>query len=207
MKIYTFFTDSHKSLLDIFLKNFPYNENTELNIKWFPQECKDGSYMSDGWVSTMRRKVEYILQSLNETPEGEWFVHSDCDIVLFDGRYDAGSYAISSSYDDFSNVLSITSADFISTGESREYYMENVPYPPSFPGNIYGASIDIALLGIPDGAAVTDFRIWSLNGEACDFIGMGSLSPAAHCPEPATMLLFGTGLAGFGVFRKKFKKA
>lgn len=85
MKIYTFFTDSHKCLLDIFLKNFPYSENTELNIKWFPQECKDGSYMSDGWVSTMRRKVEYILQSLNETPEGEWFVHSDCDIVLFDG--------------------------------------------------------------------------------------------------------------------------
>ena len=29
---------------------------------------------------------------------------------------------------------------------------------------------------------------------------------AAHTPQPATMILFGTGLAGLGVFRKKFRK-
>jgi hypothetical protein len=87
MKVYTFFTDSHRKLFDIFEKNFPYKE-AELNVKWFPQECNTGSYMTDGWISTMKRKVEYILQSLEETPEGEWFVHSDCDIVLFDGWTD-----------------------------------------------------------------------------------------------------------------------
>lgn len=87
MKVYTFFTDSHRKLFDIFEKQFPYAE-AELNVKWFPQECKTGSYMAEGWTSTMRKKVEYILQSLKETPENEWFVHSDCDIALFPGWTD-----------------------------------------------------------------------------------------------------------------------
>lgn len=85
MKFYTFLTDSHKELFNIFIKHFPFKENIELVVKWMPQECVSGSFMRPGWNNTMRRKVEYVIQSLNETPEGEWFVHSDCDIVLFDG--------------------------------------------------------------------------------------------------------------------------
>ena len=138
------------------------------------------------------------------------------DLVLFDARYDAGAYAISSSYDDFTNTFSIASSAFITTGESRDYYLEKWPNPRSFTATIYGAAIDLSLLGIPDGADVTEFRVWSLNGIRSDFIGMGSLStistlstsasPVAQTPEPATMLLFGAGLAGLCVFRKKFKK-
>lgn len=88
MKVYTFFTDSHRELLDIFLAQFPYDADTEVVVKYLPQECKKGEFMSDGWISTMKRKVEYVLQALNETPHGEWFVHADCDIVLFDGWKD-----------------------------------------------------------------------------------------------------------------------
>jgi hypothetical protein len=133
--------------------------------------------------------------------------NAGADLVLFDARYDAGAYAISSSYDGFSNILSLAPSAFINTGESRSYYLEGCPYPTSFSAIIYGAAIDLSLLGIPDGADVTSFRIWSLNGTRSDFIGMGSLSsPSMQNPEPATMLLFGAGLAGFGVFRKKFTK-
>lgn len=132
--------------------------------------------------------------------------NAGADLVLFDARYDAGYYAISSSYDDFSNIFSILPSAFISTGESRSYYLEGCPIPRPFSATIYGAEIDLSLLGIPDGADVTSFRIWSLNGTGSDFIGMGSLTPAMHNPEPATMLLFGAGLAGLGVFRKRFTK-
>lgn len=85
MRVYTFFTDSHKKLFDVFLKNFPYNVDTELNIKWFPQECREGCYMTEGWLVTMKRKVEYIIEALNETKENDWFVHCDCDVLLFEG--------------------------------------------------------------------------------------------------------------------------
>lgn len=88
MKVYTFFTDSHKEIMNIFLENFPHDVQTELVIKYFPQECQTGAYMADGWKNTMNRKVDYVRQALDETKEGEWFVHSDCDILLFDGWRD-----------------------------------------------------------------------------------------------------------------------
>jgi hypothetical protein len=88
MRTYTFYTDSHREIFEIFEKNFPYDANSQLNVKWFPQECQTGSYMTDGWNSTMKRKVEYILEALNETKENNWFVHCDCDILLFKGWTD-----------------------------------------------------------------------------------------------------------------------
>lgn len=65
------------------MENFPESEEDEIIVRKFPQECKDASFMTDGWNSTMRKKVQYIIDALSNTKEDEWFVHADCDIVLF----------------------------------------------------------------------------------------------------------------------------
>lgn len=85
MKLYTFYTDSHSELMQVFLKNFPYSEKVDVVIRKMPQECKTAAFMSEGWNNTMTKKVEYILHALSETPENEWFVHADSDILLFSG--------------------------------------------------------------------------------------------------------------------------
>ncbi len=40
--------------------------------------------MSEGWSNTMRRKIDYILYSLEHTKEHGIFIHSDIDIVFYD---------------------------------------------------------------------------------------------------------------------------
>lgn len=85
MKVYTFFTDSHRPLLDIFIKHFPFSIDHELVVKWLPQDCPSACFGAHGWNETMRRKVEFVQQSFSEVPEGAWFLHSDCDVVLFEG--------------------------------------------------------------------------------------------------------------------------
>jgi hypothetical protein len=83
MKIYTFFTDTHKIFLDTFIESFPFEENFDLEIKYFPQECNKGVFESDGWDRTMKKKIEYILYSLEQTNDGDIFIHSDIDIQFF----------------------------------------------------------------------------------------------------------------------------
>lgn len=81
MKIYTFFTDTHKKLLyDYFIPSlYLYENNIELNIKKVPQACPSGLYCSSGWYSTMTEKVRYVIQACQEN-HGKIFIYSDCDV-------------------------------------------------------------------------------------------------------------------------------
>lgn len=83
MKVYTFFSDSHKVFIETFVNSFPFEDGFDLEIRYFPQECPTAKYRTDGWKKTMKRKIEYIIHSLKETQMNEFFIHADIDIQFF----------------------------------------------------------------------------------------------------------------------------
>lgn len=83
IKIYTFFTDTHRIFLKRFLNTFPFEEDIDLQIRYIKQECESGSFMKDGWLRTMERKVQYVIDALEETKDNEWFMHVDVDVQFF----------------------------------------------------------------------------------------------------------------------------
>jgi hypothetical protein len=86
VKTYTFYSDSHKHILhDYYLKTFPFEDDLELVVRKIPQDCPSASFMHQGWMSAMRKKMEYVMDSILETKgKDEFFIHSDCDIIFFD---------------------------------------------------------------------------------------------------------------------------
>jgi hypothetical protein len=81
MKFFTFYSDSHKHLLDLFLKSFFKNCNLDLIVRKIEQKCS-GDYHSNGWQESMINKIQYIIDSLNQCNDGEIMIHSDCDILI-----------------------------------------------------------------------------------------------------------------------------
>jgi len=80
MKVFTFYSESHVQMFeDWFKKTLP--DDVELVCKEIPQECSSGNFEADGWMRSMYRKVDYIIECCKE--EKEIFVHSDCDIQFF----------------------------------------------------------------------------------------------------------------------------
>lgn len=79
MKIYTFYSDSHKSLYNLFLESISKtNPNLEIETDILPQEGS-GSFMEEGWEKTMTGKVDQIIKACRR---GEIFIHSDSDVVF-----------------------------------------------------------------------------------------------------------------------------
>ena len=84
MKLITFFSKSHACLYKKFMNTFPYDEDVDLIVRYMPQEC-DGNYdtWNENWMKTMYRKVQYIIDYLDELKNGELLIHADIDIVFY----------------------------------------------------------------------------------------------------------------------------
>ncbi len=83
MKLYTFYTDSHKKLLcEYFLPSL--QDNYDLIISKKDQLSESGVYMESGWIDTMYYKVDTIIKGITDNIANEdWFIHCDIDIQFF----------------------------------------------------------------------------------------------------------------------------
>jgi len=84
MKAFTFFSESHRHLLDLLVKSFLNHSNIDLVIRKIPQEC-NGDYHSDGWGDSMCKKIKYIIDSLSMCEDNEIMIHIDSDIIINHG--------------------------------------------------------------------------------------------------------------------------
>jgi hypothetical protein len=78
----TFFSDSHKIFLKYFLNTFPFDEAINLSIKYIPQECPSAKYEAEGFDKSMKRKVAFINDSLEELKNDDIFVFTDPDVIF-----------------------------------------------------------------------------------------------------------------------------
>ena len=108
------------------------------------------------------------------------------DLVLFDGRFDANAFAVSTSYDGFLSEISLTLDLFVNTFEMRQYFFGN-PEPNT--ATIWDAPFDLSDLGVPEGASVGEIRVRYINEGGGDLIGVGSLTGTQPVPEPTPLPL------------------
>jgi hypothetical protein len=64
------------------MNSFPYQEGVDLIIRFMPQECQ-GYFECVDWNKTMHRKIDYIIQYLEEMSEADIMIHADVDIKFY----------------------------------------------------------------------------------------------------------------------------
>jgi hypothetical protein len=114
------------------------------------------------------------------------------DLVLFDARFDANSFSVWTSFDDFESELFLLAPMFVHTGETLRYYYGGFDLP--YTASIWGAAFDLSALGVPEGASVHAIRVRSLEDDGGDLIGVGAIQDIAE-PSMLALLLAGAACA------------
>lgn len=96
MKIITFYSDSHKSLYDIFIKSFNDNLSSKhtLLTKKINQISPSGEYNSKGFDLAMVEKIIWIIDNI-DINDSSPMVFTDCDVQFFrDLEFDISEHDI-----------------------------------------------------------------------------------------------------------------
>src|SRR5271156_6118261 len=81
MRLYSFYTPSHEVLKNNwFLPSI--QDNFEIDIRFFQQECEEATFKENGWNTTMLHKVEMIIDSIQKN-WNKIFIYADIDIQFF----------------------------------------------------------------------------------------------------------------------------
>jgi len=80
LKIYTFFSESHASLFELFQKSLvETNPNLEIVVDKLDQ-FGSGIFMQNGWLESMSKKLDQIIRACEQE---DIFIHADSDIYFF----------------------------------------------------------------------------------------------------------------------------
>ncbi len=80
-KLYCLYTPDFQNLYaNYFLPSI--QDDFQLVVKEYPQECLSGNFREKGWNKTMLRKLEMTREAILENWEGPPFFYSDIDIVF-----------------------------------------------------------------------------------------------------------------------------
>ena len=129
---YTFFTDSHRGLLDYFLATFKYEPEFDLTVRYAKQITIDGTthdHATKNFITTVRQKLDYINEIIAKTPDGDMFIFLDCDIVFFHPIKDVFINELGDSDIAFQNdAHEFCSGCFICrvSGKTRELFKDSV---------------------------------------------------------------------------------
>jgi len=82
MKLYTYYTDSHSSMFNDYLKKY----NTDLELididRKYEQVCPTGEFRTNGWAKSMSTKLEVIIDAIKSN-FNDIIVFSDVDVQFF----------------------------------------------------------------------------------------------------------------------------